>query len=259
MSGITDLVPAAELLGDLAGDRAGAVALAARILTDGAAALPRPQTDVSAAARAELQLRGVVASNGSVHQGRSAELLIVTEILAVASSPAERPTTEPRLVFSTPPGSIAIADRERLDGLVLDVIRRATTSLVLAGAFWNTAGFEILEDVLLPAIADRGVDTAIYVNRASPAHLPTLRQHLAELESARPVRVRWFVGNGPTMLHAKAVVRDRCHGYLGTANLTSWGMREHIEAGIELTAGQSERLVRFLEELDTAGLFQGAP
>lgn len=259
MSGITDLVPAAELLTDLAGDRSRAAALAARILTEGVAALPRPQTDTAAAARAELQLAGVISTDGAVHPGRAAELLIVTEILAAASAPSQRPTAEPRLVFSAPSGSIAIADRERLDGLVLDVIRRATKSLVLAGAFWNTAGFEILEDVLLPAIADREVDTVIYVNRTDPSHLPQLRQHLAELESAGPVRVRWFAGNDPTMLHAKVAVRDRCHGYLGTANLTSWGMREHIEAGIELTPGQSERLVRFLEELDHAGLFRGAP
>lgn len=57
------------------------------------------------------------------------------------------------------------------------------------------------------------------------------------------------------MLHAKFVVRDRKHGYLGTANLTSWGMRGHIEAGVELTPGQSERFVQFLEQIDAAGMF----
>jgi hypothetical protein len=32
-----------------------------------------------------------------------------------------------------------------------------------------------------------------------------------------------------------------------------------VEAGVELTAGQSERFVQFLEQLDTAGLFGARP
>jgi hypothetical protein len=61
------------------------------------------------------------------------------------------------------------------------------------------------------------------------------------------------------MLHAKFVIRDRRHGYLGTANLTSWGMQGHIEAGVELTVGQSERFVQFLAQLDAANLFGDVP
>jgi hypothetical protein len=36
-------------------------------------------------------------------------------------------------------------------------------------------------------------------------------------------------------------------------------MQSHIEAGVELTAGQAERFVTFLEQLDAAALFADAP
>ncbi|WP_371865662.1 phospholipase D-like domain-containing protein [Nocardia ninae] len=71
--------------------------------------------------------------------------------------------------------------------------------------------------------------------------------------------MRWFRGRRPTMLHAKFVIADRQFGYLGTANLTSWGLQGHIEAGIELSSAQAERFVIFLEELEAAGLFTDVP
>ncbi|RWA21864.1 hypothetical protein MELE44368_14310 [Mycolicibacterium elephantis DSM 44368] len=61
------------------------------------------------------------------------------------------------------------------------------------------------------------------------------------------------------MLHAKFVIADRRLGYLGTANLTSWGFQGHIEAGVQLTAGQAERFVIFLEHLEAAGVFVTTP
>ncbi|MDA8072834.1 MAG: phospholipase D-like domain-containing protein [Actinomycetota bacterium] len=101
--------------------------------------------------------------------------------------------------------------------------------------------------------------TTIYANPPAAEHRAVLRARLDALRRAGPVGIRWFVGSRPTMLHAKFAIRDRCHGYLGTANLTSWGMEGHIEAGVELTPGQSERFIRFLEQLDAAGLFADNP
>jgi hypothetical protein len=58
------------------------------------------------------------------------------------------------------------------------------------------------------------------------------------------------------MLHAKFVIGNRTRGYLGTANLTSWGLQGgHVEAGVELTPGQCERFVVFLEQLRASGMF----
>lgn len=259
MTGLTGLVPLAELLAEIAGSRSAAVGLAAQVLSDGERALRQQQSDMASAAVSELHATSVVRADGQPEAARAAELVVVCEVLACAAQVEPLEPPEPRLVFSAPPGSVPIPAHERLDGLVLDVIRMATTELTIAGAFWNAAGFQMLHDVLLPAITTRGVRTAIYVNRADQQFLPTLQASLAELQTAGAVTVRWFAGPAPTMLHAKLVIRDRSHGYLGTANLTSWGMREHIEAGVELGPKQSHRMVAFLEDLDAAGLFADQP
>lgn len=259
MTGLTGLVPLAELLAEIAGSRHGATTMAVDIMNSGTSVLGRTHDDLYTATRYQLVLTGVVTTAGVPAPGRAAELIAVCEILSSSSLPSPAPPPDPRLVLSAPPGTVPVADRERLDGLVLDVIRQATTALAIGGAFWNEAGFEVLDEVLLPAVRARRILTTIYVNTPDREHLAALEARLADIRRWGPVTVRWFVGPRPTMLHAKFVIRDRAHGYLGTANLTSWGMQGHIEAGVELTAGQSQRFVQFLEQLDAAGLFGNAP
>lgn len=259
MNGLVGLVPVAELLAELAGSRAGAARIALELVTRGPAALPRPYDDVTVAARHELGSAGVLTAAGVADPGRTAELIVVCEVLAAATAPAPNPPPDPRLVLTAPPQTVPIRDIERLESFVLDVIRQARRSLHIGGAFWNDEGFALLGSVLTPALRARQVLTTVYVNEPAPAYRQELSARLAELEAAGPLTVRWFAGPRPTMLHAKFVIRDRSHGYLGTANLTSWGMNRHIEAGIELTARQAERFVTFVEQLEAAGLFADSP
>lgn len=259
MNGLAGLVPLAELLAEMTGSRPGATNLALRILQCGAAGLPAPHDDTHVATRYELVAAGVVTEAGVPVHGRAAELITVCELLAASTVPSPAPSPDPRLVLSAPPGTVPVLDNERLDGLVLDVIRQATTRLDIGGAFWNESGFEMLDEVLLPALRTRHIPTTIYVNSPDAEHRAALVDRLESLRTAGPVTIRWFRGPRPTMLHAKFVIRDRRHGYLGTANLTSWGMQGHIEAGVELTVGQSERFVQFLAQLDAVNLFGDAP
>ena len=253
MTGLTALVPLAELLAELAGSRAGAARLAAGLL--GGASLARGCDDICVAAQAEMVSSGVAGPAGVIDRARAAELVAVCEILAAASRPRPAIPPEPRLVLSAPPGTVSVKDIERLDGLVLDVIRMATSSLHIGGAFWNDGGFRILSEVLGPAVVTRKVTTVMYVNTPELSYGAVLEKQVAELKRLGPVTVRWFRGPETTMLHAKFVIADRRRGYLGTANLTSKGLRGHVEAGVELTAEQSERFVTFLEHLEAAGLF----
>jgi PLD-like domain len=259
VTGLVGLVPIAELLAEAVGSRQGAVRLAAEIYHKGASALPRRNDNVVYAARSQLVALGVVTNSGVPVLHRAAELMIVCEVLAVSTLPSSAPAPEPRLVFSAPVGTAPIADVERLDGLVLDVIRRATETLHVGGAFWNDQGFERLEEVLLPALTVRAVTAVIYANNpAEERYRRPLEERLARLVASGQVALRWFSGPRPTMLHAKFVIADRRLGYLGTANLTSWGLQGHIEAGVHLTAGQAERFVVFLDQLEAAGLFVAA-
>lgn len=260
VTGLVGLVPVAELLAYTVGSRQGAVRTAAEIFHRGLSALPRRNDDVVYAARIQLVAAGVVTDSGVPVLDRAAELIIVCEILAASTLPSSAPPPEPRLVLSAPAGSVPIADVERLDGLVLDVIRRATDTLHIGGAFWNDEGFERLEEVLLPALSIRAVTAVIYANNpADERHRKSLNERLGRLAASGQVELSWFSGPRPTMLHAKFVIADRRLGYLGTANLTSWGFHGHIEAGVQLTAGQAERFVVFLEQLKTAGLFTSIP
>lgn len=256
MTGLVALVPLAELLAEAAGSRRGAIRVAADILQHGASALPRGNDNVSFAARTHLVAAGVVTESGVAVQHRAAELLIVCEVLAASALPSPAVPPEPRLVLSAPAGTAPITDVERLDGLVFDVIRLSTGSLHIGGAFWNDEGFERIEEVLVPALTVRQVTATIYVNSpADDRYRALLDARLGRLVAAGHVSLRWFSGPRPTMMHAKFVIADRHLGYLGTANLTSWGFRGHIEAGVELTAGQAERFVTFLDQLESAGLF----
>lgn len=260
VTGLVGLVPLAELLTETSGTAHDAVRLAAEIFHGGIRALPRANNDVLHATRRQLTAAGVVTDQGVPVRHRAAELLVVCEVLAAAThAPVESPS-EPQLVLSAPVGASPIADAERLDGFVLDVIRRATGTLHLGGAFWNGDGFERLEEVLLPALTVRGVTAVIYANTpAEQRHRVALEKRLERLAATGQVVRKWFSGPRPTMLHAKFVIADRILGYLGTANLTSWGLQGHIEAGVQLTGGQATRLVRFLEELETAGFFVATP
>lgn len=198
LAGLVGLVPVAELMAELAGSRHGATTMALEVLRTGTAAIGRRNDDIASALGHELVTTGVVTGVGSPIPGRAAELVTVCELLAASSLPSPAPPPDPRLVLSVPPGTAPLLDRERLDSLVLDVIRRATVSLDIGGAFWNEAGFEMLDEVLLPAVRIRHVRTTIYVNSPVDEHRGLLERRLGRFLSADPVKVRWFTGPRPT-------------------------------------------------------------
>ncbi len=253
--GVAGLVPLAELLTTLRGSGDGAIALAVDVMERGQDALPPVRDDLTSAMRDELVATGVLRADGRADVGRATELISVCEVLAATTAAGKTMSDEPILYLSGPSDAVTLRDEERLDGLVLDVIRGATESLVIGGAFWNSGGFDILDEVLGPALGVRAVPTTIYANVPDDGH-EEFTDRVDELAAEGPVTVKFFAGPEPTMLHAKFVIRDQVQGYLGTANLTSWGMHGgHIEAGVELSPGQCRRLLSFLEELEKAHLF----
>lgn len=254
MSGLAELVPVSELLESLRGSKSGATALAVEVMHHGQKALPPVRDDLTSAVREKLVATGVLREDGHADVGKANDLIRVCDVLAAATTTGAAPADEPILYLSGRSEVVTIQDRERLDGLVLDVIRGATNSLVIGGAFWNREGFDILAEVLGPALSVRAVPTTIYANLPAQDH-DSFLQRVTELATEGPMTVKFFAGPEPTMLHAKFVIRDGTQGYLGTANFTSWGMHRHIEAGVELSPGQCRRLLSFLKELEDAHLF----
>jgi hypothetical protein len=259
MSGsLTRLVPAAQLLAAVAGGADQATVLAVGLVEHGLRALPSVGDDLHEALRLALADAGIADGSG-VSVGRAAELVVVCEILAAAPPLPAQPPKEPRIVFSAPADLVGLAPEERLDSLVLDVIRCATTELVIGGAFWNEAGFRLLDDVVLPAVRVRRVRTTLIVHPPVADHQAPLRRWIEELEGAGSVTTYWYVAPSGSMMHAKFVIGDRHRGYLGTANLTSWGMGAHVEAGLELLPGQCRRFLAFLDSLRSSGLLSPLP
>ena len=217
-AGLAGLVPLAELLAILAGDRGKALETASLILTEGRAALPPSHDDLLLAVDSELHETGVLKGD-RVDAARAAELVAVCEILASVSPLASASPPDPRLVLSAPGSAIDLEDRERLESFVLDVIRQSRSSLVIGGAFWNDVGFEIIEEVLRPAIEVRGVMTTVYANLPEGPRASALCRRLEQFEALGRVTVKWFAGRAPTMLHAKFVLTP----------ISTQGIRHNIE------------------------------
>jgi hypothetical protein len=257
-SGLSALVPTAELLAVVVGNMTEAASVAARLASGEADAIPQSNDDLHAALRLALHEAGVVGPQG-VDTSRAAELSVVCGVLSASTPPPVPPAIEPRIVFSAPSNVIDLPPQDRLEGLVLDVIRCARNDLVIGGAFWNDAGFQLLNDVVIPAVSSRHVNTNIIVHPPEIAHRASLLAWIEKLKEVGPVTVEWYSAPAHSMMHAKFVIADGTRGYLGTANLTSWGLGAHVEAGLELMPGQCRRFLRFLDTLRGAGLFSVTP
>lgn len=253
----TDFVALAEALAVAAGSKSGAVDLAVKLLVHGREALPGPRDDRERTVMDRAVQAGVINPDGTPNISATAELVRVCDVLSRVAPTAQRPAPEPDLVFTAPPG-VPVEPALRLDLLVADVIRMATTSLHIGGPYWNAAGFALLDPVVLPAL-ERGVEVDLWLHTSEGDHVSAPLDWAARLAQAGVVRTHWYQSDGLSLMHAKFIVADRARGYLGSANLTSLGMSAHVEMGTELTAKQSTQLIDFLELLDAHDRFQPTP
>lgn len=256
-----DLVAFAGQLAEVAGGYDAAATLAHRMGEQGTNALDVAHGDVRLALRAQARELGLVDAEGRAALARTALLIMVCEVLR-AAPPGPQPTRgEPSLVFTVPePAHGLVEPRERLDLFVERVIRMATSEVLLGGPFWNDPGMQRLLNVLAPAITERGVTCAFYVHAWPDAEARNrLRALVGALGGPPQVRIWWYQGPAQSLMHAKFVVADRREGYLGTANLTSQGLEQHVEIGVGLGARQCEQLRGLLCSLTKAGLFVADP
>jgi phosphatidylserine/phosphatidylglycerophosphate/cardiolipin synthase-like enzyme len=255
---VRDLVAFAVLLTDLLGNDGAALAWVKDFQVSGINALIKLglQGDAAVVIREKAQAVGLLDRDGHPDAVRASELTIVLDIL----SAVPRATTPPRepepLVFTVPHqvGSL-ISPSHRLDLLVNDVIARSKATLHIGGPFWNEHGWALLRPVIIPALEDRNVLTTFYLHPQESGHLDVVNNMLADARNHGSVRALWWCGGHPSLMHAKFVVADAGRGYLGSANLTSLGMAEHLEVGVALRPEQSKALLQLLEALEASGLF----
>ena len=253
----SDLVALAEALAVVAGGKRQAVDLSVKVLVEGRSAFAGPRDDRERHVIERARRAGVLNADGTPNVGAAAELVRVCDLFSrIAPPPAPRPA-EVDLVFTAPPG-VPVEPVVRLDLLVADVIRMATTTLHIGGPFWNQAGFALLDPVVQPAL-EREVELDLWLHTSTEEHLDVPRDWIRRLQRLGTVREHWYQSDGVSLMHAKFVVADEKRGYLGTANLTSLGMTAHVEIGTELTRRQSRQLLGFLELLDANDRFGPSP
>lgn len=208
------------------------------------------------AAPAALEIAGIPAATGPGWQIRLAQ----AEVLALAIQQTRR--LAPSLVMTVPDflrqawaehlRELPAADwpRETMPAM-LDIASQAQKELLLAAPFFNmehaqalachvarltTAGGQVL--VVTQGIQRPGLES----NEAS---LRLLRGQVHD-----PRRVQIWSWCGPTLgVHFKAIVADRQHGYLGSANLTSHGALHHAEAGVMLHGSLARQLDRWIRRI----------
>lgn len=261
-----ELVPLAAMLGRLAGGYQQAVGWLDTIGQRGASALQiyGISADATLVFADRARAVGLLHPDGTTDRVRLAQLLLVIDILsAVPVVEPVRPEPQP-LVFTVPPAAGGfVTPSQRLDVLVTDVIARSDCMLHVGGPFWNDGGWDLLRPVMLPALEQRGVTVTFYLHphewgrSTVVARMVTdAREHAATHgDPEGRVRVLWWMGGEPSLMHAKFVVADRAGGYFGTANLTSFGLGEHFEMGVALAPEQAATLVDLLDSLERAGLF----
>ncbi|MPQ99582.1 hypothetical protein GB931_16995 [Modestobacter sp. I12A-02628] len=243
--------PAAAVAGVRAAAPGGPAAVAAALTTAGAdrrllpAALAFagagpgcPQSELAAVAGA---LEVLVAQQLA---GRVSLVLTVPEFLTAAHA----------RFLADHPGVGA----RRTSGVIADIAAGAVRELTVAAPFLAAVAVEdLLPDVrrVLGAGGRVTVLTRALTSRCpepSGANIAAVAAVRAAGDG-RPGSLRVRSWEGPGLgVHLKAVVGDRADGYLGSANVTGGGQRDHVEAGVRLPRTLAAPLADWLDLLAVA-------
>ncbi len=254
-----DLVPFVVMLTEVAGGINGARLWIETIQESGLEAFGKlgVSSDVRLVAERQARDLGLVDANGSPNTVRLAQLVLVADIVSALPPPHTRMAPSEPLVFTVPPEAAdLIQPRQRLDLLVADIIRDSTATLHVGGPFWNEEGFALLRPVLEPALVVRRVHCEFFVHESGTRHDAALHTFLDDLGNPDLVSTWWYRHPHGSLMHAKFCIADGARGYFGSANLTSLGLTQHVEVGIKLSPTQCSDMLRLLDALEEAGLFE---
>jgi len=183
-------------------------------------------------------------------------------------SSVEPPDRKLRLVCTVPENASVpvrnslLKNATELRAAIVSIITAAETDLVLASPYWD---METARD-LAPLIGRRlqNCVRVVLLGRTESESSHTGRPLAwlkGELRGLGDLTVKtWYERSpdafwGGRTFHFKAAIADNgTHGYLGTANFTTGGLRARFEIGVLLEGPEAEGLARLLEvALDLAG------
>jgi phosphatidylserine/phosphatidylglycerophosphate/cardiolipin synthase-like enzyme len=150
----------------------------------------------------------------------------------------------------TPPepygASLAYRFRARMTlGVIIQLIAQAHTHILIASPFlqdWDQYKMNTLGDSLKHAI-ERGVHIDIV---STGIGVEIIRNSLTLLNSRGKINLldEKILGS-----HAKIIVTDSQHAYIGSANLTSPGLTGNLEMGVMLHGGVAAQISAFWKYL----------
>jgi phosphatidylserine/phosphatidylglycerophosphate/cardiolipin synthase-like enzyme len=155
-----------------------------------------------------------------------------------------------------PTNSASLWSGSLLDALGL-VFNNAKEEVLIMNPYWSLLGVQaLLRRITRQSYA--GVRVLVMTqsrSRLEPAMCDGIELFVSTMESmGATCRVLAPApGIKPTpLLHAKAIISDRSHGYLGSANLTGSGMDFSVEVGIVFRSVLARQLADWLVALEPA-------
>lgn len=183
-----------------------------------------------------------------------AELKLVSD---TAVALIEQPTEGPDDLVATLPSPEETVGSARFTPLLLalrQLIKRAESRLVLVTPFLNPQAVEKVAGPLSERVRD-GVAVDI-VTRALTTDEPNrsnrrFLEQLLEHEMPRgDIRVFEYIDDSTgTTLHTKLLARDGVECYLGSANITHYGLADNLEIGIICRGGTGAALATTAREI----------
>ena len=170
-----------------------------------------------------------------------APLGLVSSYALVATVPADlRGLLHPPLVRQTA-------------GVLLELIDEAAAEVVLASPFVDEAAVRFTSDALLGA-GRRGARVRIITSLGTGGLFADLGRRWAGEASGSLVVSEVATHLSSLGSHAKVLVVDGSHGYIGSANLTGAGLSRHVEIGVEVKGPQVADLAELLCALERMGV-----
>jgi len=156
--------------------------------------------------------------------------------------------------------SVPLGQRVRtIPNYLEKIIRKVKHEILLLAPFWDVP---TLVDLFhcIPRLGSEYqiVLLLVHMGRESPS-LKNIVNEIQSIGTSNRIRIYFHLtsrSDSHNYPHAKCLVVDRNHGYLGSANFTQRGMRGHFEVGVSLGSRDSKTLGDILQHLWTkSGLF----
>lgn len=206
-----------------------------------------------------LDARGRVSESGLLRFQRVVGLLPYMKAEELARVPAPKSR-----VFLTVPPEVQLPDGARhlqrsLSVWISEALLSAQDSLLLASPYWSRGGIDFLLRSLSRAVELRLVVTLAGARKEDEASYNCMMSLAGTLkEMGTTVKAFSFSPPRPNCLFHAKIAAGRV-GYLGSANLTTSGLGEHVEVGMPLSEADVGQIRWLIGVLVAANLLVSEP